>query len=198
MGKIFYYLTLKSGGLHFWKVFTIEKCWDGLLVFVQNTDEIWKRNIKLQDHFSVKQNGKTGTQLPKLLSHQLRILYSKHQTTSFWQVLFHARVNEKRVPDHLRFAFWNETIKTTKTICAEWRYTKTHFVLKLTIAIRLYVNVSWETTFLSLWREELNNIFFFVNVNACNNITVTIPASFDTKFQQRYPSFAFSTEAKHG
>ena len=62
--------------------------------------------------------------------------------------------------------------------------------------IRLYVNVNWETTFLSLW-EELNKIFFFVNVNACSNISVTIPASFDT-FQQRYPSFAVSTEAKQG
>ena len=30
---------------------------------------------------------------------------------SFWHVLFHARVNEKRVPDQLRFAFWNEMIK---------------------------------------------------------------------------------------
>ena len=25
--------------------------------------------------------------------------------------MFHARVNENRVPDHLRFAFWNEIIK---------------------------------------------------------------------------------------
>ena len=30
---------------------------------------------------------------------------------SFWHVLFHARVNEKRVPDHMQFAIWNEVIK---------------------------------------------------------------------------------------
>ena len=30
---------------------------------------------------------------------------------SFWHVLFHATVNEKCVPDHLRLTFWNEMIK---------------------------------------------------------------------------------------
>ena len=51
---------------------------------------------------------------------------------------------------------------------------------KIASAIRLYVNVNWETTFLPLWREEMNKIFFFVNVNAYSNISNTKPASFDT------------------
>ena len=48
------------------------------------------------------------------------------------------------------------------------------------MAIKLYVNVNWETTFLPLWREELNKIFFFVNANAYSNISISKPASFDT------------------
>ena len=53
-------------------------------------------------------------------------------------------------------------------------------VSKLSTAIKLYVNVSWETTLLPLWREELNKLFFFVNVNAYSNISVSKPAPFDT------------------
>ena len=53
-------------------------------------------------------------------------------------------------------------------------------VSKLTTAIKLYVNINWETTFLPLWREEMNKLFFFVNVNAYSNISVSKPASFDT------------------
>ena len=58
--------------------------------------------------------------------------------------------------------------------------TRKKIVSKLTMAIKLCVNVNWETTFLPLWREELNKLFFFVNVNAYSNISVSKSASFDT------------------
>ena len=101
-----------------------------------------------------------------------------YQTTSFWHVLFHARVNYKSRSGPLAVRILKLKDSTTKTICAQLRYTKKYFVSKLTTVNRLHVN--WETTFLPLWREELNKTLFFVNVNACSNISFTIPVSFDT------------------
>ena len=102
-----------------------------------------------------------------------------YQTTSFWHILFHARMNKKRVSDHLQLALWNKMIKLRRQFVQNDETWKRKFLSKLTMANRLYVNVNWETTFLLLWREELNTIFFFVIVNACSNISDTIPASFD-------------------
>ena len=118
----------------------------------------------------------TGTQLPKLLSLHLRTSLWFYQTSRSGTFFFHARVNEKRVPDHLRFAFLNEMIKLRRQFVRMKIHEKKQQIdSKLTTAIKLYVNVNWETTFLPLWREELNKIFFLVN----SNISVSKPASFN-------------------
>ena len=52
---------------------------------------------------------------------------------SFWHVLFHARVNEKRFPDHLRFAFWNKMIKLRR------QFVQNHDTRKK----KLFQNLQW-------------------------------------------------------
>ena len=53
----------------------------------------------------------------------------------------YTRVNEKRVSDHLRFAFGNEMIKLRRQFLQHDDTRKTNDS-KLTTAIRLYVNVN--------------------------------------------------------
>ena len=129
--------------------------------------------------FQWNRNGETGTQLPKLLSFHLRTSLWFYQTSHSGTFCFTPVWMKKRVPDHLRFVFWNEMIKLRRQFVQN-DDTRKKIVSKLSTAIKLYVNVNWETTFLPLWREELNKLFFFVNVNAYSNISVSKPASFDT------------------
>ena len=144
---------------------------------MQNTLTRYKNaTFNFRTNFQWNRNVETGTQLPKPPSKNIFMSLSNQ---SFWHVLFHVRVNEKRVPDHLRFAFWNKWLNYEDNLCRITIHEKI-IVSKLTMAIKLYVNVNWETTFLPLWREELNKIFFFMNVNAYSNINISNPASFDT------------------
>ena len=57
---------------------------------------------------------------------------------------------------------------------------KKKIVSKLTMAIKLYVNISQLRNHVSAALKRGNKIFFFVNVNALSNINISNPASFDT------------------
>ena len=129
-------------------------------IIAKYTDEIRNSTFNFRTSFQWNRNGESGTQLPKLLSFHLRTSLWFYQTSHSGTFCFTPGWMKKRVPDHLRFVIWNEMIKLRRQFVQN-DDTRKKIVSKLTTAIKLYVNVNWETTFLPLWREELNKRFSF-------------------------------------
>ena len=100
---------------------------------------------------------------------------------SFWHVLFHAGVNEKkRVPDHLRFVFWNEMIKLRKQFVQNDDTRKINLFQNLQRLLSCTLMSTEKPRFCRFEERNWINFSFFVNVYAYSYISVSKSASFDT------------------
>ena len=87
---------------------------------------------------------------------------------------------KKRVPDHLRFVFWNEMIKLRRQFVQNDDTRKNKLFQNLQRLLSCTLMSTEKPRFCRFEERNWINVSFFVNVNAYSNISVSKPASFDT------------------
>ena len=150
------------------------------IIIAKYTDEIRNSTFNFRTSFQWNRNGKTGTQLPKLLSFHLRTSLWFYQTSHSGTFCFTPGWMKKRVPDYLRFVFWNEMIKLPRQFVQNDDTRKINLFQNLQRLLSCTLMSAEKPRSCRFEERNWINFSFFVNANACSNISVSKPASFDT------------------
>ena len=157
-------------------------------IIVKYTDEIRNSTFNFRTSFQWNRDGETGTQLPELLSFHLRTSLWFYQTSHSGTFCFTPGWMKKRVPDHLRFVFWNEMIKLRRQFVQNDDTRKTILFQILQRLLSCTLMSTEKPRFCRF--EERNWINFSLWTSMPTVISVSQNLHHLIRFQQRYPSFA--------
>ena len=115
-----------------------------------------------------------------LQSFHLRTSLWFYQTSHSGTFCFTPGWMKKRVPDYLRFVFWNEMIKLRRQFVQNDDARKTILFQNLQRLLSCTLMSTEKPRFCHFEERNGINVSFFVNVNAYSYISLSKPASFDT------------------